>query len=462
MKRKIILSTIIILIIILSLILIYSKKEEPILKNQNAKKNNFLSIMIEEQAGTGKYNKEDEFPQIGYVLNSKLSKCLNGSKIKYENGSIFVIGNKADRCYVYFDYDALGSLCRNQNMAKCFIKNYKKDGSIIYHDGLPDYEGMANANLEANDLSYRYSGGNDEVNNYVCFGGDCSNNPSDPDYANLYRIIGFFKNEEDNYEVKIIKADYATETELGGVGNGSYVRVGNVSNGNSDYLGNNDYYTKIGSYFWNNDTNNNNWKESNLNKVNLNNYFLNTYLGKGVTTIDNPNLWQNMIQHHIWYTGGNTQANIQDSKTKQIYESEIGNNKLNVGDNCPNNSICKLEDLQYDGFVGLLYASDYAYAASSSAWNEQSIGYYHLVKNKNWLYMGLSEWLLTRNTNSPNSFIYAYFIAYSGAVYYNLVYGSYDGGWGRNAIRPVLYLKPDVKLVSGNGSKENPFKLQLN
>ena len=109
MKRKIILSTILILIITLSLVLVYPKKENQILKNQSSKKNNFLSIMIEEQAGTGKYNKTDEFPQTGYVLNSNLSKCLNGSKIKYENGSISVIGTKADRCYVYFDFDALGS-----------------------------------------------------------------------------------------------------------------------------------------------------------------------------------------------------------------------------------------------------------------------------------------------------------------------------------------------------------------
>ena len=65
------------------------------------------------------------------------------------------------------------------------------DNGLYYHDGSGTY---TNADQEAGDNSYRYSGAN--PNNYVCFGSDEETCPND----NLYRIIGVFDGQ-----VKLIK-----------------------------------------------------------------------------------------------------------------------------------------------------------------------------------------------------------------------------------------------------------------
>ena len=87
--------------------------------------------------------------------------------------------------------------------------------------------------------------------------------------------------------------------------------------------------------------------------------------------------------------------------------------------------------------VGLMYASDYGYAMNS--------GY----KN-NWLFTKSYEWTMT---------------AYSSS---NPVYVDYNGGFtGSNiasrgyAVRPVLYLKSNVYVISGDGSEGNPYKIML-
>ena len=86
---------------------------------------------------------------------------------------------------------------------------YVSDGEngLYYHDGVGSY---INANQEAEDNSYRYSGAN--PNNYVCFGSNAATCPND----NLYRIIGVFDEDRDEeYNVKLIKADYTTSVMLG-------------------------------------------------------------------------------------------------------------------------------------------------------------------------------------------------------------------------------------------------------
>ncbi len=452
MKRKIILSTILILIIALSLVLIYPKKENEIMKNKSSKKNNFLSIMIEEQAGTGKYNEMDEFPQSGYILNYNLSKCLNGSKIKFEDGSISVIGNKTDRCYVYFDYDALGSLCRNQNMSECFVKNYKKDGSIIYHDGLPDYEGMANSDLEAGDLSYRYIGGNAIVKNYVCLDGTTTSGACNSD--DLYRIIGLFKNSNDQYEIKLIKATLATVVELGDQ---------NAKISDED-LTPSAYFSDT-SYYWNNtdkehvdfndknsNTNTNMWQYSNLNKVNLNNFYYKYITNKVSFLKDN-------ITNHTWITGGYADSDLD---AKATYDEELGTGRIKENDNvCYTQGniatprLCTKEDIEYTDHIGLMYISDYMYATLPEKWIKTALNYKDQdVSINNWMFIGKNEWSISRLSYNG---IYARDIRSNASAFYgtNVVYNL-------NVVRPVFYISFDVKLKEGNGSKENPFRLNFN
>lgn len=89
--------------------------------------------------------------------------------------------------------------------------------------------------------------------------------------------------------------------------------------------------------------------------------------------------------------------------------------------------------------IGLMYASDYGYAMSSTNDDEN-----------NWLFTKGYEWTMTAYSSSHpvcvnNS---------GGLIGYNNVYNGY-------AVRPVLYLKSNVYVISGDGSEGNPYKIML-
>ena len=72
--------------------------------NQN---NNMLSMMLETDSGSGQYEMTSlsSWPTDGYVFNSELSKCENGSVLSWdENKNVAIMkGNISDKCYLYFD-----------------------------------------------------------------------------------------------------------------------------------------------------------------------------------------------------------------------------------------------------------------------------------------------------------------------------------------------------------------------
>ena len=97
---------------------------------------------------------------------------------------------------------------------------------------------------------------------------------------------------------------------------------------------------------------------------------------------------------------------------------------------------------------GLMYVSDYGYAAAPSAWTTTLRTYGDSsVTSVNWMYMGLKDWAITLiieyggrvfNVNNNGNFEYNY-------VYQNFV------------VRPVFYLSSDVYFVSGSGTKASPY-----
>ena len=330
--------------------------------------------------------------------------------------------NTSDRCYVYFDIKPL-------TFAEHIINNiYTADGEngLYYHDGIGSY---TNADQEAGDNSYRYSGA--DPNNYVCFGSDaetCSN-------EHLYRIIGVFDDNSDGeYNVKLIKADYTTGDMLGTDGRDYY---GNYIEDTSYYKGSMDTST-IAAYRWNYDTSvsslgSNNWATSELNKINLNTNYLN-YLG---------NSWNSMIEDSTWYLGG-ISSTIDTAKV--FYNGErnnagYGSNPTTYGPENANGNSTK---------IGLMYPSDYGYAAYPDAWATYIYDYdSSAIKENNWLYMGLNEWTITQ----CSSYAYlAYYLYCGGAFFRNNTNEEY-------AIRPVFYLKPNISYVEGNGTKSNPYKI---
>ena len=109
MKKKIILTSIS-FILVLTIIIVYTNKEEDTSLQDDTKQvvqENTLSMMIEQTAGAGDYKLEtrSSWPTDGYVFNTTLSKCENGSTLSWDstNGIVTMTGNVSDKCYVYFD-----------------------------------------------------------------------------------------------------------------------------------------------------------------------------------------------------------------------------------------------------------------------------------------------------------------------------------------------------------------------
>ena len=273
----------------------------------------------------------------------------------------------------------------------------------------------------AGDNSYRFAGASDAVNNYVCFGSTQSPCPAD----NLYRIIGVFGDK-----VKLIKADYATSALLGA--DGDYSKMYTANNwDNSNYKGNN--LANIAAYNWNK-SNQNTWSLSNLNKTNLNTNFI-TNIGAD---------WAAKIADTTWKVGGNTWANIGTQPAKTAYQNEIVNP---VTTNSQDNAT------ELKAKIGLMYVSDYMYAAPQDKWT--LVGYngsdaskdYRAATSVNWMYMGLAEWTISRHAVDA---CHVFNVDNAGRVSHN--YAHYAFG-----VRPVFNLSSSVNYVSGSGTAADPI-----
>ena len=455
--------------------------------------------MIETKAGSGEYtiSTSDEWPTNGYEFNAEKSACENGGTLSWdeENKSVVMTSKSSDKCYAYFDkYNPItinnNSITSNGNSITITIDAtagtgtiakylYSKDNGVSYVQSanntytftgldkgtynikayvqdsngknseiisktieitsitLADYvkslytgtQGANNVYYHnssltngAGDNSYRYAGAN--PNNYVCFGSDATPCPTD----NLYRIIGVFGDK-----VKLIKYDYANSNLLGT--DGVYSTV-TYSKSSSPY--DSSYYkgelTTINSYYWNNSTYKNTWSESNLNKVNLNTNFINNIRSE----------WAAKIAETTWKVGGNTWANIGTSVPATAYQNEIVNPVMtNTTDN----------KTEYTAKIGLMYVSDYYYAAGPSAWT--LVGYdssdatkdYGFSKGENWLYGGVWDWTISRYADDSDR---AFNVNSNGSVNYYSVY-NYGG------VRPSFNLESAITYVSGSGSADDPI-----
>ena len=391
-----------------------NKKENNELYNADVinKEKNTLSMMLETEFNSGKYEETtgSSWPAEGYLFNSTLSKCKNGSSLSWDNDKKQVIfeGNTKDDCYVYFDKEPLYLY----KYIKKLYTGVQGENNLYYHNS-----SLTNG---AGDYSYRYAGSSDTTNNFVCFGYDSKDGSCPTD--NLYRIIGVFENQ-----VKLIKYDYALSALLGTDGCAAmpYSKTDNVgvSKGENTNIYAYHWYT---SYLPSND-----WQGSCLNETNLNTNFLNNIGDK----------WANMIYINNWKIGGNYRSNIYRIPSV-VYESEILSSRTT-----------------YDAKVGLMYISDYGFAAAPTAWNT-------LLYNKstnddysnsdiisvNWMYMGLMEWTITPSIDTN--------IGVFSIMPYGHINGDRNSYKNHFAIRPTFYLNPNVTYVSGSGKKTEPILIK--
>ena len=300
----------------------------------------------------------------------------------------------------------LSDVCTSgNNLTTCITTLLNKsEPSIvnIYHHT----SSLANG---AGDNSYRYAGASESVNNFVCFGSTETPCPTD----NLYRIIGVFEDK-----VKLIKYDYATSALLGTDGD-----YGESSTPDSTYYKGS--LTSIDNYYWNykNDIsiNSNIWSTSLLNKINLNTNYINNIGSE----------WANKIATTTWKVGGNTFDNIGSSVPSIAYQNEI---------------VSPSENTTYDAKIGLMYASDYGFAASPSAWSTTLFDYQKVTAN-NWMYMGDYDWTISRTSGYSHN---ALVVDFGGGVGGSGVSDNYG-------VRPSFNLSSSITYVSGSGSAVDPI-----
>lgn len=435
-----------IVLVVISIFLLSLKKEK-VLINEKENASNFISMMVEQEDGTYKENTNINFVGKKYLFNQEKSECENGGILNWNDEKKKVEASllTSDKCYAYFDLYNFTESCLSggeNNFACDLIK--KNEQTLYYHNGtFKDSSGIV---TDASDLSYRYAGPKESVNNFVCLDGGattegkCANNDAD-----LYRIIGLFLNEDNRYEIKLIKYDYATTTELGTNGSftGTFASIPGFYSGNANNLAN------IGGYSWVNNseivTNEWYWEFSVLRKVNLNEFYLN-YL-KTVKNIDTDKI----ISNHIWKLNGCDNNKVIP---KDMYNSEMGNGKyVSSGETWP--SITK----EISNKIGLMYISDYGFTVSpkdSNNWTKNLENYYEIM-SKNWLRMGLYDWSISRFISRPEVTM---FINDSGGVYPGVVFGAANTfvNQGFN-VRPCFYLSEDTQLLNGDGSFANPYRI---
>ena len=184
----------------------------------------------------------------------------------------------------------------------------------------------------------------------------------------------------------------------------------------------------VGGQKWNTSPSSNTWSSSSLNT-----YLNGTYLNSLGTIADK-------IATTTWKVGGGTFANILRSVPKTAYQYEVGSSASSTTVNKK---------------IGLMYVSDYYYSASPSAWT--LVGYnssdatkdYRAAKTTNWLFLGSSEWTISRRSDDTND---AFIVSSAGLVGPNNVPISFG-------VRPSFNLEASVKYVSGSGSMSDPVRV---
>ena len=324
----------------------------------------------------------------------------------------------------------------------------------------------ASMDTDINGGDIRYYGAN--PNNYVWLGGTytstytfTSNGKSitrNIGDKKLWRIIGVFDGK-----LKIVSNDPISTTNMswdtsanntsgGNYGYGinqwgesTYSDTGNVYGG-SDLMRllNSGFEEESinNSLYWNNGIGTVYTGRSNATTANVS--FANT----GLTTAE-----KNMIDTATWYlgayTGNSSYVNVQYSSERQ---------SSTLGKNCSSGNYCNdkvVRTATWNGKVGLIYPSDYGYAADLSQCTSTLYSYSDTTcKNYNWLKdTSYSQVTITPGYTSSYA-CYVRSIATGCAISNN--YASTT-----SRVRPSVYLKTNLVITDGNGSEQYPFVLSI-
>ena len=225
----------------------------------------------------------------------------------------------------------------------------------------------------------------------------------------------------------------------------------------------------IGSYSWDyNSAGNyiNEWSTAQLNTLLNSGAYYNRTTGiyyNGSKTASNTDFTTTgltekakaMIGNAKWYLGGSSTFN--DVKALMFYTRERGTEVYPY----------KGRSTSWTGKVGLMYPSDYGYATSGGTkknrasclavalyyWNDSSVSSVSDCKNNDWIYnpnLNYHQWTITSLSIYEDHVVN---VNTSGFV-------ASDSTMFVNSVRPVVYLKSTIKVISGSGTKDSPYILQ--
>ncbi len=282
------------------------------------------------------------------------------------------------------------------------------------------------------DKNIRYAGNN--PNNYVSFNGE------------LWRIIGVFG---DN--VKLVRSKM----------------LGNLA---WDYSADSKKNNSLGI---------NEWSQADIKNYLNDKYFsgnnINCYNKTNTTTCPSGNLndtAKNMINDQLWNTGGIDIDSLEDEETSSIYtvkvyEAERGN-KSGKSDKCYNGNYCNdtvERTTTWNGYVGLPYVTDWAYASSEKVCETNLDDGYDVINDSfDDMTCKKNNWMHFSGENKDSIWTISPAISYGN---YTAIAIYDDGGIGEDAaytpmsIYPTVYLKSTVKIVAGQGTSSNPYTLEL-
>ena len=180
--------------------------------------------------------------------------------------------------------------------------------------------------------------------------------------------------------------------------------------------------TSYGSYAWDSG-NSNTWNSST--KPDIRTTLNSTFLGTISST------WQNKIATHAYKVGGMARDNSYTAK--EYYNTEVGSSSSSTTDSMK---------------IGLMYVSDYGFAASPDYWTTELYNY-EPSKSSNWMNINLDEWTISRSSNNTSG---AFRMPSEGYVSSSSVRNT-------GAVRPVFYLTSTTSYVSGSGTSSDPIRI---
>ena len=162
-----------------------------------------------------------------------------------------------------------------------------------------------------------------------------------------------------------------------------------------------------------------------------------------------------LIDNHTWNTGAIEWEKRTD--TLAFYNDERGsvNGKI-----CSSGSYCNdtvTRTTEWPGYIGLPYATDYAYASGESICETNMVkkdsSNAYICKNNNWMFKP-NTWYWTLSPYASTSRASRVCYVYSDGFVYD------DGAASGGAVFPTIYLKSNILIESGKGTSSDPYILK--